>query len=124
MLLQRNPGERPLSGVLYPLRGELGPDESRANGASPAAVIFISDPDHSTGIDQSRLEGFYGLTPAEARVAALLVQGTHLDDAAKALGISLTTARTHLQRIFDKTETQTQADLVRLMLDISVRTGP
>lgn len=56
----------------------------------------------------------YGITPAECRVFALLTQGMVLQEVAETLGISLPTAKTHLQSIFAKTGTQRQADLVKL----------
>jgi DNA-binding CsgD family transcriptional regulator len=65
----------------------------------------------------------YRLTPAEARLAALLAEGKHLDAAAALLGITLHTARTHLKRIFSKTAAQSQADLVRLVLDLANQVG-
>jgi DNA-binding CsgD family transcriptional regulator len=59
---------------------------------------------------------FYGLTRAEARLLALLAQDLSLDDAASALGIARTTAKTHLQRVFEKTGTKRQPQVVRLAL--------
>jgi DNA-binding CsgD family transcriptional regulator/PAS domain-containing protein len=56
----------------------------------------------------------YGITPAECRVLALLTQGMALREAADALGVSETTAKTHLQHLFEKTGTRRQADLMRL----------
>jgi DNA-binding CsgD family transcriptional regulator len=58
----------------------------------------------------------YAITPAESRVMQLLVQGMAPAEAAEALGISLPTAKTHLARLFDKTGTSRQADLVRLAM--------
>ena len=56
----------------------------------------------------------YGITPAECRVFALLSQGMVLQEAAETLGISLPTAKTHLQNLFAKTGTRRQADLIKL----------
>lgn len=44
-----------------------------------------------------------------------IARGGGLQAAADELQISLTTARTHLQHVFEKTETQRQAELVRLV---------
>lgn len=60
----------------------------------------------------------YGLSPAQARLAALIIDGQDLSMAAKALGISPTTARTHLQRMFDKTGARAQSALVRVLLSV------
>lgn len=61
------------------------------------------------------LAELYGLTLAESRVLEHIGQGETPQEAAERLGISLTTVKTHLQRIFAKTETTRQADLVRLV---------
>ena len=58
----------------------------------------------------------YCLTAAELRVALAMVPGSCAQSAAETLGISANTVKTHLQRIFEKTETSRQADLVALML--------
>ena len=53
----------------------------------------------------------HGLTERETQVASLLARGCTLPDIAELLGIGLTTARTHLGRLFDKTGTRTQLSL-------------
>lgn len=45
-----------------------------------------------------------------------LLQGKSPQEIADALGISMPTVRTHLQRLFEKTSADTQADLVRIVL--------
>jgi|SRR6185437_2607641 DNA-binding CsgD family transcriptional regulator/PAS domain-containing protein len=57
---------------------------------------------------------FYHMTPAEARLTTLIVSGRSLLAAAAELHISKNTARTHMKRIYMKTETHRQVDLVRL----------
>ncbi|MCC7253140.1 LuxR C-terminal-related transcriptional regulator [Hyphomicrobium sp.] len=60
----------------------------------------------------------YGITPAEARVMMLVTQGMTLAETAASLGISLPTAKTHLARLFEKTGTRRQAELVRLAMSV------
>ena len=55
------------------------------------------------------------LTGGELRVLMALAQGLGAKEAADMLGISEPTVRSHLQRIFSKTGTPRQADLMRLM---------
>jgi DNA-binding CsgD family transcriptional regulator len=62
-----------------------------------------------------QLRALFGLTRMEALVAAEIFRGEGLQSAADALGVGATTARTHLQRIFDKTGTRKQAELVRII---------
>ncbi len=58
----------------------------------------------------------YRLTRAEARLAGLMARGKRLDGVAETMGVSVNTARTHLKRIFTKTGTSSQAELVHLLL--------
>jgi DNA-binding CsgD family transcriptional regulator/PAS domain-containing protein len=67
-----------------------------------------------------QLYDLYHLTPAEARLAALIVGGYSLHAAACRLHISNNTARTHMKRIYDKTETHRQVDLIRLVANGSM----
>ena len=54
----------------------------------------------------------FGLTPSEARLALRLVTGETVRSAAAELHISYETARTKLKRIFSKTGTCRQGELV------------
>jgi DNA-binding CsgD family transcriptional regulator/ketosteroid isomerase-like protein len=60
----------------------------------------------------------FGLSAAQQRLAAEIVRGHTLPAAARTLGISGNTARTHLNRIFDKTGVHGQAALVRILLSV------
>jgi DNA-binding CsgD family transcriptional regulator len=113
--VQRLAGQRPLSVLVSPVSDKLG---SKASD-EPAAIVYIGDPERILDIDQQRLCQLYGLTRAEARVAALLATGYRLDEAAHHLGLVYETARKHLKHVFGKTGTDRQAELVRLLV-----TGP
>lgn len=56
---------------------------------------------------------------AEAQVALHVMHGANLKQIAQELSVSVTTVRTHLQHVFDKTDTHRQAELVRLLLALS-----
>jgi len=58
----------------------------------------------------------FALTTGEARLAVHLAAGASLHDAAAALGLTIETARTYSKRLFVKTGTHGQPDLVRLVL--------
>jgi len=62
----------------------------------------------------------FGLSAAQLRVAASIVAGNDLVTTARDSGISAATARTHLQRMFDKTGVRSQTALVRVLLDASM----
>lgn len=83
-------------------------------------VIFLCDPTQEQIADPRILQAAYDFTPTEAAVAAKLVDGLSLEEIATELGVELSTARSHLKRIFTKTGTHRQAELVcRLMQGLS-----
>jgi DNA-binding CsgD family transcriptional regulator len=63
-------------------------------------------------VDESLLRKLYGLTRGEAALATILLKGKSIEEAAAELFISPHTARTHLKRIFMKTDTHRQTELV------------
>ncbi len=82
----------------------------------PSVAIFISDPEQSSETPVQIITRLFGVTPAEASLAMLLVNGLTLDEAAKVQGVSRNTTRTHLRSIFAKTGVSRQTMLVRLIL--------
>jgi DNA-binding CsgD family transcriptional regulator len=83
----------------------------------PAAILLINDPERSAPVPSAYLQQIYGLTPAEAAVTVEVLRGSGLRSAAAKLGITTSTVRTHLQRVFEKTQTRRQAELVRLIAE-------
>jgi DNA-binding CsgD family transcriptional regulator/PAS domain-containing protein len=79
------------------------------------AAVFITRAESFAPGDIGALAGSFGLTPAETRTLEHLVANATITEAAKALGISATTARTHLAHIFSKTGVSRQADLLTLV---------
>lgn len=61
----------------------------------------------------------YQLTEAEVRLARVLAAGQSLQDCALFLGVSYGTARSYLLRIFRKTETNQQSELVAVLKSIA-----
>jgi DNA-binding CsgD family transcriptional regulator len=55
------------------------------------------------------------LTPAELRILLAIVEVGGVPDVAEALGIAESTVKTHLGRLFQKTETSRQAGLVGIV---------
>jgi DNA-binding CsgD family transcriptional regulator/PAS domain-containing protein len=58
---------------------------------------------------------FYNLTPTELRVLLAIVEIGGAPEVAAKLGIAPSTVRTHVGRLFEKTGTKRQAELVRLV---------
>jgi DNA-binding CsgD family transcriptional regulator len=83
---------------------------------SPSAMVIIVDSERESEPELEALRRVYGLTKTEAEVALRVLDGSGLGPIAEELSVSLTTVRTHLQHVFDKTHTHRQAELVRLLL--------
>lgn len=108
----RPSGKRPYTILVGPVSRKY----SALSALRPAVCIVITDPDRTMPFLKLRLQTVYGLTEAEARLAALLADGQKLRTAAFRLGITYGTCRTRLAEIFQKTETRSQPELVGLLL--------
>ena len=115
LLLDRPSGRRPLSVIVAPMRREA----PWSLVAPPLAIIFVADPERDAEIPEPLLRALYGMTPTEAAVARLIAKGRGVKAAARAMGIAPSTARTHLHRVFAKTETGRQAELAHLLNQIA-----
>jgi DNA-binding CsgD family transcriptional regulator/PAS domain-containing protein len=82
------------------------------------AVVFVSDTGAHLSLDATLLQRLFGITPAECRLAEALLEGSGLAAVAARLGISENTAHSHLKRLFEKTDTHRQAELVRLLMGL------
>jgi DNA-binding CsgD family transcriptional regulator len=80
-----------------------------------AAAIFVQDPVVVPLYPGEAFAKLYGLTGGELRVLLAMAPGLGAKEAADMLGISETTAKTHLQRIFSKTNTSRQTELMNLL---------
>jgi DNA-binding CsgD family transcriptional regulator len=92
-------------------------------GTRPMAMLFVSDPQARTSAPAETLMALYGLTAAEARLAAALGTGRTVEDAARNLHITLNTARWHLKHVFHKLGVSHQTELVALLSKLGVVTG-
>ncbi|MAQ15153.1 MAG: hypothetical protein CMN30_10225 [Sandaracinus sp.] len=70
-----------------------------------------------------QLQEHHGMTRAEARIAHRLVTGRSVRQCADDLGVSASTVRTHLSRIFDKTGQRRQGALVAHLLRLRTPLG-
>lgn len=82
----------------------------------PAVCVVISDLEAQEHLSVDRLQAAFGLTGAEAKLAALLAAGEALRPSAAKLGITYGTARARLAEIFQKTQTRRQGELVRILV--------
>ncbi|MDX1587340.1 MAG: helix-turn-helix transcriptional regulator [Oleiphilaceae bacterium] len=79
-------------------------------------LVFLMDPHRAMTLNEASLRARYGLTPAELRLASVLLRGCDLGESSHALGISIHTARTQLKSIMQKMGVSRQAELLRVLL--------
>ena len=109
--LRRPSGKPDLVLVAIPARSRsVGPDTGRTS-----VILQITDPLARATPDLAILADAFDLTPSEAILAADLLCGLSVAEAAAKRGRSVATIRTHLASILAKTGTARQGDLVRLL---------
>ena len=104
--------ERFVAHVL-PLTG--GARRKASSEYSAVAAVFVRKAESDLRHPITIIADTYKLTPAEMRVLMVIVNFGGVPEAAQLLGISETTVKTHLQRVFQKTNTNRQAELVKLV---------
>lgn len=83
----------------------------------PAVALFVRDVEGRTNPHAALVQQLFDLTPREALLAIHLANGLAVEDAARALGIRLSTARAHLRAVFSKIGVRRQSELVRIILN-------
>ncbi|PWK38408.1 helix-turn-helix transcriptional regulator [Cupriavidus plantarum] len=97
----------------------------RPGGEVNAALVAIHENRGAPMTMNTILRDLFALTPAESRLASLMMTGIGLPEACTQLGVKRETSRTQLKSIFTKTGTGTQAQLAHLLTRIgSVLAGP
>lgn len=94
------------------------PDTDAPLGA-PMALVLIIDPADNPEPRAALLRRLYRLTKAETEVVMRMMNGSDLKQISEELSVSLTTVRTHLRHVFDKTDTHRQSELIRLLLTLT-----
>jgi len=87
-------------------------------GLRPVVMLLFYHPGSAPAIDSSLLFAVFGLTPAECRIATLLAEGLSLKQIAQVQGTQHETVRKQLRSIYQKTATNRQPELIRLLLHL------
>ena len=98
--------------VVLPLPKRCQPSD----GKGAASVLFITDPEREQSPVDHLFGDLYGLTDAEVRLVTQLLEGGGLTAAAEKLGLSRNTVHSQLARVFEKTATKSQSELLTLLL--------
>ena len=82
-------------------------------------LTFVELPSETDVAERLQLaKAIFGLSDGQLALTERIVSGDGLTAAAEKLGISINTARTHLQRTYVKTGVNTQTALVRTLLSV------
>ncbi|WP_426613313.1 LuxR C-terminal-related transcriptional regulator [Bradyrhizobium sp. McL0616] len=79
-----------------------------------AAALFVASASGPPQLPHDALNQIYDLTPAEIRIFELICEGETRAEISQLLGISVSTVKSHLLHVFEKTGCRRQVDLVRL----------
>jgi DNA-binding CsgD family transcriptional regulator len=85
------------------------------------AVMFVRKATLDLPSPPEAVAGQFKLTPAEIRVLFAIVEIGGVPEVAPVLGIAEQTVKSHLHRIYEKTGTKRQADLVKLVASYAGR---
>jgi DNA-binding CsgD family transcriptional regulator len=112
VVLPRKEGLRPLVAQVIPVVG-------RAQDIFQlvSAIVVLTDLEEASaaGPLEPLLQRAFGLTPAEARLAAAMSSGKTLPEISRAAGVSHETMRSRLKSVFEKTGTSRQTQLVHVL---------
>jgi PAS domain-containing protein/DNA-binding CsgD family transcriptional regulator len=113
MRVRRHDGRLPYVLTVAPLGADL------TGFGRPLAMIVLTDPDECSPSERDLAE-FFGLSPAESRLAVALLTGKKLGEVAGEFGVQITTLRTQVSSILRKTGVTRQIDLIRLLSNVPV----
>ena len=111
-ILRRARGKRPFTLLVRSVGAICWTDPC----SETAVLVLILDPSLPVQATESDLHELYGFTARETRLATLLMDGRTLDASCGELGISRSTACTHLRHLFKKTRVHRQSELVSVLL--------
>ena len=127
-------GDSPTGGITVALAGAdhagliatilpLSPSENPGPGAGMAA-IFMQNPIEMPHLAAQAFGELYQLTGCELRVLLAMAPGLGVKEAAESLGISESTAKTHLKHIYSKTGVSKQTELNHLFMSVTPPVTP
>ncbi|WP_159993974.1 hypothetical protein [Roseomonas sp. 18066] len=125
----RADGRLALALMMMPFRPEAGGGVPLGLGdlpvlPGPLALLMVTDPNARPNHLADQVIAMFGVTRAEAEVAASLATGLSVEEVATQRGVRLTTLRSQVQSLLAKTGTNRQGELLRLLLSLPRLAGP
>jgi DNA-binding CsgD family transcriptional regulator len=89
--------------------------------SSPAATLLVLTPLATPPAPPVELmRSLFDLTPSEARVARRLAVGETLEEIASGGGVAISTVRSQLRQVLEKTGCARQAEVVSLLANVTL----
>ena len=107
-------------GLLLHLSGVVSrPSRETHRSGVPAVLGTLIDRTRPLQLDLRRLGELFDLSASSARVAEVYLRVDSVKDAARMLGISANTVKTHLAAVYERTGCSRQSQLVRLLMSLA-----
>ncbi len=94
----------------------LAPENAVAGLRQATVSVLFGGSRAHDHISETAVKSIFSLTNAETRLAIALLKGNTIDEAAELMQVSRNTVRTHLNRLFLKTGTNRQSEVIRTLL--------
>jgi DNA-binding CsgD family transcriptional regulator/PAS domain-containing protein len=120
-VLGRRDAGRPLQIMLKPVMGDAR--RSLDGNDRPHVMLILSEPCTPPDLPPEILEELFGLSRAEARVAAAVCRGVTLSEYALDRGITIGTARFQLKQVLAKTCARRQGNLIQQLCSSVIAHG-
>ncbi len=120
LIVPRKSGPRPYGVFVAPVPERV----PFLHHADAAVLLTVVDLAYAPCPEPAVLAAILNLSPAQAGIATMLANGSEPREIAAARGLSLHTVRRHVTDILHRTDTARQADLIRLLVQLSPRTLP
>jgi DNA-binding CsgD family transcriptional regulator len=105
--------------VVHVLPRAIAPDADTDSPGAVAAAVFVCKARLEIPSAPEVIRRAYQLTPTELRVLLAIVNVGGISEVATSFGVAHSTVKTHVRRLFEKTGTARQADLVKLVVGFS-----
>jgi len=116
MVIPKRDGTQPWLLETLPLSDLHG----NIDGSFQGALTFVTDPDKNDIISVDGIDQLYNLTSAEGEICAYLTDGLKPSEIAETRNVALGTVRSQIRALLEKTNTNSQLDLVRLALKVNL----
>lgn len=93
----------------------IRPLDASGTGRRGLVLLVLGARELNPWINEATLSKLYQLSQTQASIAIAIFQGQSPEEIASERGIRISTVRTHLAAVFQRTRSKTQRDLIRLI---------